>query len=436
MRQNFSPFKESVIAEQKIQELRQTQSATNYTTLFQQELMRSRASINTLEELIEESIQLDNELYELSLEERLFSKGTRNQRYTNERPKKHSYQHAHPNKGRQRNYAPRTLGAYHRYSAEPMHLNNINKGNGPSKFNKEPSKGKKKFNYYAYGKEDHIARDYRSKDTNKNVITPAKIQYHPDDERLISGLKNVTLTTSKDTTKAKLNSDEGIFILEVPLKFKTDASDLALGGCASIYIDSKWHPIAYYSKKLSGPEERYDFLSGFTLEPIYDSIYTSVSSLSQHPWTPSLRSDDPQQFQAPSSLDPSLRLIPKRESTGDGAELDEEPMPKRPRRKRGQPRLDRSNLDTSTSSKCHRTSCLPHSQVERKYREGLNAELERLRRAVPTLPQRDECGVLGQSKPSKAMVLASAIDYIKNVTRERDMYRVENERLTSFHKQD
>jgi hypothetical protein len=74
--------------------------------------------------------------------------------------------------------------------------------------------------------------------------------------------------------------------------------------------------------------------------------------------------------------------------------------------------------------------------VERKYREGLNAELERLRRSVPTLPQREEGGVLRQSKPSKAMVLASAIEHIKNVTRERNMYRVENERLRNFDKQD
>ncbi|USP82154.1 hypothetical protein yc1106_09428 [Curvularia clavata] len=57
-----------------------------------------------------------------------------------------------------------------------------------------------------------MARDCRSKDTNKvkrqlNVLP--KIRYHPDDEGLISRLENVTLTTSKNTTKAKLNSDEG-----------------------------------------------------------------------------------------------------------------------------------------------------------------------------------------------------------------------------------
>ena len=36
MREVFSPFKESVIAEQKIQKLRQTKSAADYTTEFQQ----------------------------------------------------------------------------------------------------------------------------------------------------------------------------------------------------------------------------------------------------------------------------------------------------------------------------------------------------------------------------------------------------------------
>lgn len=49
-----------------------------------------------------------------------------------------------------------------------------------------------------------------------------------------------------------------IFIPGLPTKFETDASDLALGGCASILMDGKWHPVAYYSRKFSGPEERYD----------------------------------------------------------------------------------------------------------------------------------------------------------------------------------
>jgi hypothetical protein len=43
-----------------------------------------------------------------------------------------------------------------------------------------------------------------------------------------------------------------------PLRIETDASDLALGACATQERDGKWHPIAYYSRKFSGPEERYD----------------------------------------------------------------------------------------------------------------------------------------------------------------------------------
>jgi len=110
----------------------------------------------------------------------------------------------------------------------------------------------------------------------------------------------------------------------------------------------------------------------------------------------------------------------------------------RPARKRGRPRLDQYQTanttpeSSSSAAKHPKTSPyqastrLPHNQVERKYREGLNAELERLRRAVPTLPQSDE---QGQPKPSKAMVLAGAIEYIRVVERERDEARAELARL-------
>ena len=43
-----------------------------------------------------------------------------------------------------------------------------------------------------------------------------------------------------------------------PLRFETDASDLAIGAAAKQEKDGKWHPIAYYSRKFSGPEERWD----------------------------------------------------------------------------------------------------------------------------------------------------------------------------------
>jgi transposase InsO family protein len=43
-----------------------------------------------------------------------------------------------------------------------------------------------------------------------------------------------------------------------PLRFETDASDLAMGMCAKQERDGKWHPIAYHSRKFSSAEENYD----------------------------------------------------------------------------------------------------------------------------------------------------------------------------------
>jgi transposase InsO family protein len=43
-----------------------------------------------------------------------------------------------------------------------------------------------------------------------------------------------------------------------PLRFETDASDLAIGMCAKQERDGKWHPIAYHSRKFNSAEENYD----------------------------------------------------------------------------------------------------------------------------------------------------------------------------------
>ena len=137
LRKNFSPFKESTLAEQKIQNLRQIHSAADYTTLFQQyaaklewddnalmrmykqglkpavrmELMRTGTSVTNLKELQEEAIRLDNELYELALEERRYRQGTRHTD-KNDRPRQQQHRRSYPNQGRQRSYTPRTPGAY------------------------------------------------------------------------------------------------------------------------------------------------------------------------------------------------------------------------------------------------------------------------------------------------------------------------------------
>ncbi|ORY00391.1 hypothetical protein BCR34DRAFT_592595 [Clohesyomyces aquaticus] len=163
-----------------------------------------------------------------------------------------------------------------------------------------------------------------------------------------------------------------------------------------------------------------------------DAFESSCPSPRNSSPTPSLCGDGAQLRQVPSPAASTSSL--KRESPDEPTIAGEEPAPKRVQRKRGRPKLNRSETDTSNysngdSPRSRPSRRLPHNQVERKYREGLNSELERLRRAVPTLPQRDSSDLTGPPKPSKATVLASAIDYIKKIERERDMLLEENERL-------
>ena len=49
-----------------------------------------------------------------------------------------------------------------------------------------------------------------------------------------------------------------IFDLKKLLRMETDASDLAIGACWIQEYDSRWHPVAYMSRKLSPAEQNYD----------------------------------------------------------------------------------------------------------------------------------------------------------------------------------
>ena len=49
-----------------------------------------------------------------------------------------------------------------------------------------------------------------------------------------------------------------IFDLKKPSRMETDASDLAIGACWMQEHDSRWHPVAYMSRKLSPAEQNYD----------------------------------------------------------------------------------------------------------------------------------------------------------------------------------
>lgn len=67
---------------------------------------------------------------------------------------------------------------------------------------------------------------------------------------------------------------------------------------------------------------------------------------------------------------------------------------------------------------------IPHTAVERRYRENLNAHLDKLRQTVPTLASRNGPGAgkgadRGEgAKPSKCEILSGAIDHIGSLARE------------------
>ncbi|CAO2658048.1 Nn.00g073080.m01.CDS01 [Neocucurbitaria sp. VM-36] len=79
---------------------------------------------------------------------------------------------------------------------------------------------------------------------------------------------------------------------------------------------------------------------------------------------------------------------------------------------------------------------LPHNQVERKYRESLNTQLDSLRRVVPSLQQGQRAcdgadieDLPTPSKPSKAVILASATAYIKQMEKDKKTLADENQLL-------
>jgi len=103
-----------------------------------------------------------------------------------------------------------------------------------------------------------------------------------------------------------------------------------------------------------------------------------------------------------------------------------------PKRKRGRPRLNRpsgSSSSSATAAAPKTSSRIPHTEVERKYRNALNAEMERLRANIPILPQRDGAALAGPPRASKAVVLAAAVDYIKQLEAETEKLAGENEEL-------
>lgn len=164
------------------------------------------------------------------------------------------------------------------------------------------------------------------------------------------------------------------------------------------------------------------------------------ASASSSSVSPNLQTS-PFQFNAiaePSSRRTSLKRSPSSEQSGIAKEVEAVVKPKP---KRGRPRLPRNEPHVCDDFPCEHvidesgSRRVPHNKVEQKYRNGLNAELERLRETVAVAPSRAFAHLSNSSaKPSKAMVLASAIDYIKSIEAERDELADENQVLRGRNK--
>lgn len=168
-----------------------------------------------------------------------------------------------------------------------------------------------------------------------------------------------------------------------------------------------------------------------------NNLYNSSTSTPSHNHHASSEASSPE---ALSLCDDDLTLISPKKALLS-APSPTNAIPTAPR-KRGRPRTTRTGGNSpheeppqisKLSNKPSKRQ--PHNQIERKYREGLNAELERLRMTLPTIHKWEiasSCsGGSGMPKTSKAAVLAGAVAYIRDLEREREFLRRENEVLRS-----
>ncbi|KAK3612859.1 hypothetical protein LTR56_028203, partial [Elasticomyces elasticus] len=76
---------------------------------------------------------------------------------------------------------------------------------------------------------------------------------------------------------------------------------------------------------------------------------------------------------------------------------------------------------------------LPHNLIERRYRDNLNHQIEVLRNELPTFKSVVACTAdtedvtsLGGKWPSKAVVIAAAVQYIALLEKERGLANLRN----------
>ena len=94
---------------------------------------------------------------------------------------------------------------------------------------------------------------------------------------------------------------------------------------------------------------------------------------------------------------------------------------------------DDEYIPSEPSNRGRKRQRIPHTAVERRYRENLNAHLDKLRQTVPTLARRGVDGAKGEGgqgvKPSKCEILNGAIEHIGALSKEVNALKDENAAL-------
>jgi len=83
---------------------------------------------------------------------------------------------------------------------------------------------------------------------------------------------------------------------------------------------------------------------------------------------------------------------------------------------------EKEEVDVTTKSSCSKRIRQPHTLVEQRYRNSLNAGIHQLQMAIPHLAdlQRTNKFKIDRPQPTKATIIASAVQYIKTIELERD----------------
>ena len=182
--------------------------------------------------------------------------------------------------------------------------------------------------------------------------------------------------------------------------------DLSMAFIANEYAPDQ--PI-FESSRLINVEPIVTTLSSY-LEPqnLYQTYQTRSTALASAQQQQQRMEEDDHDFISPPTVTEEAPVSSslKGQSLATSEDQDQPPDPPDLRR-RDTRRLSHSSAPSSRAA--------AHNLVERKYRDSLNTELERLRHAIPLIRHLDTDTPAGRPRSSKATVLAMATDYIKKL---------------------